>query len=110
MIEGLPAGCRTNQEEIFGPVATLIPFDTEEEALDGANGTPYGLAAILWTEHLGEAPPDPRTFAALWRGEARDAYGEATVIGTAALALLAAGAAPDLAAAQSRAQDLWSER
>ncbi len=57
-----------------------------------------------------EAPPDPRTFAALWRGEARDAYGEATVIGTAALALLAAGAAPDLAAAQSRAQDLWSER
>ncbi len=55
VIEGLPAGCRTNQEEIFGPVATLIPFDTEEEALDGANGTPYGLAAILWTEHLTRA-------------------------------------------------------
>ena len=41
--------CRTNQEEIFGPVVTIQPFDTEEEALDMANGTPYGLASTLWT-------------------------------------------------------------
>ncbi|WP_166976638.1 aldehyde dehydrogenase [Rhodocaloribacter litoris] len=55
VIEGLGPDCRVNQEEIFGPVATLIPFDTEEEVLAYANGTPYGLAAILWTENLGRA-------------------------------------------------------
>ena len=55
VIEGLPASCRTNQEEIFGPVVTLIPFDTEEEVLSYANGTPYGLAASLWTENLTRA-------------------------------------------------------
>ncbi len=49
LIEGLPASCRTNLEEIFGPVATLIPFTTEEEALAIANGTQYGLAASVWT-------------------------------------------------------------
>ena len=47
LIEGLPADCRVNQEEIFGPVATLMPFDTEEEALRLANGTPYGLTATV---------------------------------------------------------------
>jgi aminomuconate-semialdehyde/2-hydroxymuconate-6-semialdehyde dehydrogenase len=55
VIEGLAPGCRTNQEEIFGPVVTLTPFDTEEEVLAYANGTPYGLAAVLWTEHLTRA-------------------------------------------------------
>ncbi len=55
VIEGLGPDCRVNQEEIFGPVATLIPFDTEEEVLAWANGTPYGLAAILWTENLSRA-------------------------------------------------------
>lgn len=50
VIEGLPPLCRTNQEEIFGPVVTLIPFKTEEEALAIANGTPYGLAASVWTK------------------------------------------------------------
>ncbi len=49
VIEGLPATCRTNQEEIFGPVVTLMPFDAEEEALAIANGTSYGLASTLWT-------------------------------------------------------------
>ena len=49
VIEGLGPQCRTNQEEIFGPVVTLQPFDTEDEALALANATPYGLASVLWT-------------------------------------------------------------
>lgn len=49
VIEGLPANCRTNQEEIFGPVVTLAPFKTEAEAIALANGTDYGLAASVWT-------------------------------------------------------------
>jgi len=49
VIDGLPNLCRTNQEEIFGPVVTLQAFNTEEEALALANGTEYGLAAGLWT-------------------------------------------------------------
>ncbi|MCB2205654.1 aldehyde dehydrogenase [bacterium] len=55
VIEGLPFSCRTNQEEIFGPVATLLPFDTEEEVIAQANSTPYGLAASLWTQDLTRA-------------------------------------------------------
>jgi len=55
VIEGLDNSCRTNQEEIFGPVVTLQSFSTEEEALSLANGTRYGLAANLWTQHLGRA-------------------------------------------------------
>lgn len=51
VIEGLGPQCRTNQEEIFGPVVTIQPFDTEEEALDSANSTRYGLASILWTSN-----------------------------------------------------------
>lgn len=52
VFEGLTATCRTNQEEIFGPVVTLTPFDTEEEALALANGTEYGLASTVWTTNL----------------------------------------------------------
>ncbi len=55
VIEGLPHNCRTNQEEIFGPVVTIMPFDTEEEALLYANCTEYGLAATIWTENLSRA-------------------------------------------------------
>ncbi len=55
IITGLPHTCRTNQEEIFGPVVTIMPFDTEAEVLEYANSTPYGLAATIWTENLKRA-------------------------------------------------------
>jgi aminomuconate-semialdehyde/2-hydroxymuconate-6-semialdehyde dehydrogenase len=55
VIEGLPVNCRTNQEEIFGPVVTIAPFDTEEEVLAYANSTVYGLASMVWTENLTRA-------------------------------------------------------
>lgn len=55
IIEGLTADCRTNQEEIFGPVVTIMPFDSEEEALALANSTDYGLSCTIWTENLSRA-------------------------------------------------------
>lgn len=55
IIEGLDFNCRTNQEEIFGPVVTITPFDTEEEVLMMANSTKFGLAATVWTENLTRA-------------------------------------------------------
>jgi len=55
VIEGLSHTCRTNQEEIFGPVVTIQPFDTEEEALMMANSTKYGLASTVWTSDLKRA-------------------------------------------------------
>ena len=52
VIEVFDDQCRVNQEEIFGPVVTLMPFETEEEALQMANGVKYGLSATLWTSDL----------------------------------------------------------
>jgi aminomuconate-semialdehyde/2-hydroxymuconate-6-semialdehyde dehydrogenase len=55
VIEGLSFDCRTNQEEIFGPVVTLTPFENEEEVLMMANSTQYGLSATIWTSNLQRA-------------------------------------------------------
>ena len=55
IIENLAHDCRTNQEEIFGAVVTIQPFDTEEEVLTYANSVEYGLSATIWTENLSRA-------------------------------------------------------
>ena len=55
VIEGLGPACQTNQEEIFGPVVTLQTFKTEEEALQLANASTYGLAATIWTQDISKA-------------------------------------------------------
>jgi aminomuconate-semialdehyde/2-hydroxymuconate-6-semialdehyde dehydrogenase len=65
VIEGLPHTCRTNQEEIFGPVVTLVPFKNEVEAVAMANNTEYGLASSVWTNDKTKAE---RVAAALQNG------------------------------------------
>lgn len=55
LIENLAYDCRTNQEEIFGPVATIMPFTSESEVLQMANSTKYGLSATVWTKDLNRA-------------------------------------------------------
>ena len=55
LIRGLPHSAQTNQQEIFGPVATLTSFANEEEALHLANDVRYGLSASLWTTNVDRA-------------------------------------------------------
>ncbi|CAG9623321.1 aldehyde dehydrogenase family protein [Sutcliffiella rhizosphaerae] len=55
ILDDVPADHYLAQEEIFGPVLTVTTFENEKEALDIANGTPYGLVAGVWTENVGRA-------------------------------------------------------
>lgn len=55
VVANLDAGCRVNQEEVFGPVVTVTPFDREDDVVAMANATPFGLSASVWTQNLGRA-------------------------------------------------------
>jgi len=55
IIVGLSPSCRVQQEEIFGPVVTVTPFESEEEVIEWANCVKYGLSATVWTENLRKA-------------------------------------------------------
>ncbi|KAM3603424.1 uncharacterized protein V6R79_021984 [Siganus canaliculatus] len=54
VISGVPDSSRVMQEEIFGPVTCINPFDTEDEAVSKGNGVRYGLAATVWSQDVGK--------------------------------------------------------
>ena len=55
VITGLPVACRVNREEIFGPVVTITPFESEKEVIRYANDVEYGLSSSVWTQNLSRA-------------------------------------------------------
>jgi aminomuconate-semialdehyde/2-hydroxymuconate-6-semialdehyde dehydrogenase len=55
IIDGLSVDCQTNQEEIFGPVVSMMPFKTEKEVIEMANSTKYGLSASLFSRNISRA-------------------------------------------------------
>ena len=55
VFDGVSNDMRIAREEIFGPVVSIIAFDTEEEALRLANATPYGLSGSIWSRDIGKA-------------------------------------------------------
>ena len=59
---GLPDTARCVREEVFGPVCHIAPFDSEAEVIARVNDSPYGLAASIWTTHLGRAHNVSRQF------------------------------------------------
>ena len=55
MLTNVDRDMRLYQQEIFGPVVTVLPFDDDDEAVAMANDTTYGLAATAWTNNLSRA-------------------------------------------------------